>query len=147
MIMSVIALVISILSGGFALYSFIWTAQRDRKQATLDAYNNLQGEVFDKLNLLMPSDIREIAKDPKSAQYKEVSGYIARLEHFCVGVNTGIYDRKTVYHLAHGYLDSKMVESRISPMIEKKHRNADEDYYENIHKVLDWMNSQSRDSR
>ena len=144
--LSVIALVISVISGGFALYTFIWTAQRDRKQATLDAFNTLQNEVFDKLNLLMPADIQEIAKHPTSKEYKEVSGYIARIEHFCIGVNMNIYDRETVYHLAHGYLDGKVIVDRISPIIEKKHRNADQDYYENIHKVLAWMNQKSGDT-
>ena len=48
-VLSIIAIVISVVSGGFALYTFLWTAQRDRKQATLEAYNRLQNEVFDKL--------------------------------------------------------------------------------------------------
>ena len=46
-ILSIIALVISVISGGFALYTFIWTARRDRKQATLDAYNTLQEQALD----------------------------------------------------------------------------------------------------
>ena len=45
--LSIAALVISILSGAFSLYTFLWTAKRDRKQATLEAYNRLQAEVFD----------------------------------------------------------------------------------------------------
>lgn len=145
--LSVIAIVISVISGGFALYTFFWTARRDRKQATLEAYNTLQNEAFDKLNLLMPADIQEITKHPTSKEYKEISGYIARIEHFCVGVNMGIYDRETVYQLAHGYMDSKVIVDRITPIIEKKHRNADHDYYENIHKVLDWMKKKSGDTK
>ena len=137
--LSIIAIIISVGSGLFAFYTFFWTAQRDRKQATLDAYNVLQNEVFDKINLLMPSEIKEIVKNRRSEEYKEISSYIARLEHFCVGVNTGIYDRDTVYKLAHGYLDSNTIRSRIDPIIEKKHIKAEEDYYENIHTVLDWM--------
>lgn len=74
-----------------------------------------------------------------SPEYKTASGYIARLEHFCAGVNLGIYDRKTVYTLANGYLDSNVILSRINPIIEKKHRTAEKDYYENIHMVLAWM--------
>ncbi len=143
-VLSIIAIVISVISGGFAIYTFFWTAQRDRKQSTLDAYNTLQGEVFDKLNLLMPAEIQEIAKYPTSKEYKEIGGHIARLEHFCVGANTGIYDRATVYQLAHGYLDSEVILNRITPIIEKKHRAAEEDYYENIHKLLDWMQKKSR---
>lgn len=137
--LSIIAIVISVISGGFAFYTFIWTARRDRRQATLDAFNNLQTEVFDKLNPITPSEIQETAKHPTSKEYNEISGYIARIEHFCVGVTTGIYDRKTVYALAHGYMDGKKLLSRIEPIVDRKNKTADTDYYENLHKVLEWM--------
>jgi hypothetical protein len=127
------------LSGIFSIFTFVWSAQRDRKQATLDAFNTLQGEVFDKLNLYSPSEISEIIKNTRSEDYKTVSALIARLEHFCVGVNTRIYDRRVVYKLAHGYLDGPVILDRINPVIDRKLRNAEEDYYENIHKVIEWM--------
>ena len=60
--LSIIAIVISVFSGCFAFYAFYWTAKRDRKQATLDAYNQLQEQAFDKLNLYTPAEILEIAK-------------------------------------------------------------------------------------
>ena len=145
--LSVMAIVISVLSGVFALYTFFWTVRRDRKQATLDAYNQLQDQAFDKLNLYSPAAIREIAEEPKSEEYKIISGYIARIEHFCVGVNQNIYDRKTVYALAHGYLDGNMLQSRIEPIIEKKHINATEDYYENIHTIIQWMKREESKSK
>jgi hypothetical protein len=142
-ILSIIAIVLSVISGGFSLYSFVWTARRDRKQATLDAYNQIQEQAFDKLNTYSPAAIREIAKDSKSEEYKTVSGYIARIEHFCVGVNQNIYDRRTVYALAHGYLDGQVLKRRMEPIIDKKQIGASEDYYENIHAVLNWMEKES----
>ena len=144
--LSIIAIAISVVSGGFALYTFFWTAQRDKRRDTLDAYNTLQNEAFDKLNLLRPSDIQAFAEKPTSEEYKTISGYIARIEHFCAGVNLGIYDRETVYELAHGYLDSKTILSRINPMIAKKHRNTEHDYYANIHTVLEWMKKKSEET-
>ena len=146
-ILSIIAIVLSVISGGFSLYSFVWTARRDRKQATLDAYNQLQEQAFDKLNTYAPVAIREIAKDSKSEEYKTVSGYIARIEHFCVGVNQNIYDRRTVYVLAHGYLDGQVLKRRMEPIIDKKQLGASEDYYENIHAVLSWMEKESQKSK
>ena len=143
-ILSIIAIVLSVISGGFSLYSFVWTARRDRKQATLDAYNQLQEQAFDKLNTYAPAAIREVAKDSKSEEYKTVSGYIARIEHFCVGVNQNIYDRRTVYALAHGYLDGQVLKRRMEPIIDKKQIGASEDYYENIHAVLSWMEKESQ---
>ena len=143
-ILSIIAIVLSVISSGFSLYSFVWTARRDRKQATLDAYNQLQEQAFDKLNTYTPAAIREVAKDSKSEEYKTVSGYIARIEHFCVGVNQNIYDRKTVYALAHGYLDGQVLKRRMEPIIDRKQIGASEDYYENIHAVLNWMEKESQ---
>lgn len=104
------------ISGGFAFYTFLWTAHRDRKQAALDAYNRLQEEGLDLLNHYRPSEIREIAGDPRSESYKILSGQIARIEHFCVGVTQKIYDPKTVYELAYGYLDGA-IKTRIERII------------------------------
>lgn len=136
-ILSIIAIVISVISGVFALYTFFWTAARDRQRATLDAYNQLQEQALDHLNLYRPSNIKEIVKDRRSEDYKKLSAYVARIEHFCVGVNQKIYDQKTVYELAHGYFDGGL-KVRIEPVIDGKNRFG-EDYYANIHKVYAWM--------
>lgn len=137
-ILSVVAIVISVISGGFAAYTFRWTAVRDRKQATLDAYNRLQEQALDHLNFYTTVEIAEIAEDPRSENYKQISAYIARIEHFCVGVNQNIYDKKTVYELAEGYLDGT-IKKRISPIIDRKNRYGSVDYYENIHALYAWM--------
>lgn len=140
-ILSVIAIAISVISGGFALYTFCWTAARDRKQATLDAYNQLQEQALDHLNLYMPEQIRETVRQPKSEAYKQLSAYVARVEHFCVGVTQRIYDRKTVYELAHGYFDGSL-RTRIEPLIHRKNQLG-QDYYANIHSVLRWMDAEA----
>lgn len=141
-VLSIIAIVLSVISGIFALYTFFWTAARDRKQATLDAYNQLQEQALDHLNCYMPAAIKEIAKNRKSEEYKKLSAYVARIEHFCVGVNQKIYDRKTVYELAHGYFDGGL-KTRIEPIIDQKNQFG-QDYYENIHKVYVWMDKEKR---
>lgn len=140
-ILSIIAIVISAISGGFTLYSFAWTARRDRKQATLEAYNRLQAEVFDNLNTYRPDEIRNICADNKSANYKKVSGYLARIEHFCVGLNRGIYDKNTFYALSHGYFDGHQIQKRIEPVIDSKNRskNSKEQFYDDTLSVLRWM--------
>lgn len=142
-ITSIISAILAIASLVFSLYTYHKTLIHDRKQATLDAYNLLQEQAFDKLNTYMPADIRSIAQHPTSKEYKEISGYLARIEHFCVGVNTKIYDRETVYALAHGYMDSPILLKRIEPLIEKKN-HGQEDYYENIHIMLAWMQKKSQ---
>lgn len=57
LVLSIIAIVISVVSGIFAVFTFVWTAARDRKQATLEAYNRLQAEVFDNLNKYKPMEL------------------------------------------------------------------------------------------
>ena len=136
--LSLIAIILSVVSGGFSFYTFIWTTRRDRKQATLDAYNQLQEQALDHLNYYRPADIVEIAKNPRSEEYKKISTYIARIEHFCVGVNQKIYDSETVYALARDYLDGA-IKARIEPIIDRKNQFGGEDYYENIHQVYNWM--------
>lgn len=74
--LSVAALVVSLFSAGFTLYTFIWTKVRDRKQATLEAYNRLQEQVLDHLNVYMPKQIAEIAKNTRSEEYKQISAYL-----------------------------------------------------------------------
>ena len=56
-------------------------------------------------------------------------------------LNQKIYDSKIVYELAHGYFDGS-VQARISPVIEKINCKG-KDFYENIHKVYDWMEKET----
>ena len=143
-ILAIVAIVISVISGLFSAFTYIKTMERDRKQATLDAYNSLQEQVFDRLNQYAPAEIREIAKDNHSNKYKEVSGLVARIEHFCVGVNQKIYDFDTVYELAHGYFDGFSLKARIEPILDKKQKNTVHDYYAYIHGVLAEMEQETK---
>ena len=143
-ILSIIALVISVISGGFALYTFIWTARRDRKQATLDAYNTLQEQALDTLNKYTGAEIKRIIEEKNKDEYRELSRCIARLEHFSVGVNTNIYDKQTVYELAHGYLDVA-IWYKLQPVLEQKQKGKKEEYYQNYRKLVDWMRKQKKD--
>ena len=99
--------------------------------------------MFDNLNVLSPKYIQDVARDRTSPEYKRISSYVARVEHFCVGINHGIYDRKTFYKLTHGYFDSDVFLNRIAPIIERKQTNSTHDYFENIHKVVCWMQKKS----
>lgn len=145
-ILSIIAIILSVVSGVFSFYTFWWTSRRDRRQATLEAYNRLQSEVFDNLNLYAPADIRDSCIDTKSVEYKTISGYVARIEHFCVGLNKGIYDKSTFYSLAHGYFDGHQIRSRIEPVIESKNqsKNTKEVFYDDTLSVLVWMDNKTK---
>ena len=143
--LSIIALVISVISGGFALFTFIWTARRDRKQATLDAYNTLQEQALDTLNKYTGAEIKRIIEEKNKDEYRELSKCIARLEHFSVGVNTNIYDKQTVYELAHGYLDVA-IWYKLQPVLDQKQKGKKEEYYQNYRELVDWMKKQKKDT-
>lgn len=80
--------------------------------------------------------------DVKSAEYKVLSGYLARIEHFCVGLNEKVYDKNVFYKLAHGYFDGYILYRRIEPILMSK-KNA-EQYYSNTYSVLEWMKKKSK---
>jgi hypothetical protein len=136
-----ITIAFSVIAAVFSLITYRKSIVHDRQQATLDAYNQLQEQALDHLNYYVPTQVAEIAKDPRSDEYKKISAYIARIEHFCVGVNQKIYDRKTVYELAHGYFDGGL-KVRIESIIDRKNTFG-HDYYANIHKVYAWMEAET----
>lgn len=110
---------------------------REKQQATLDAFNVLQQQVFDEINKYSVNQIKEIVQNKRSQEYKILSGYLARIEHFCVGLNRDIYDIYTFYDLCSGYFDSDrgILMPRILPIIESKNVNMEKDYFENLHRV------------
>ena len=139
--MAVVSCVIAITSVVISVITYHNTVVNDRKSATLEAYNRLQAEVFDPLNSYTPMEISDICEDTKSVEYKVLSGYLARIEHFCIGVNEKIYDKDVFYKMAHGYFDGHILYHRIEPILMSK-KNA-EQYYSNTYSVLEQMNKKS----
>ena len=125
----------------FGAYTYYRDSKRKTKQDTLEAYTDLQRSTLSKINLWMPSEIKEATEDKKSDGYKELSSYLAEIERFCVGINEGIYDFDTFYKLSHGYFDSEigLLKPRLLPLLEAKSDNAKEDYFANLHKVWERM--------
>lgn len=125
--------------------------EHDKKKDTLDAYNHLQEETFDILYVkYSPSKIQEIVQNRRKKEfyeeYKELGTYVARIEHFCVGVVLEIYDWRTVYELSHGFLDGS-IKRRIDPVIEFKESFAEDDPYENIRKVYQMMSEETNERK
>lgn len=142
LVVAIISGIVAIASVCFSIYTYRSTVIHDRKKATLEAYNRLQAEVFDSLNSYTPTEISDICKNVKSTEYKTVSGYLARIEHFCVGITERIYDREVFYKLAHGYFDGHILYPRIKPILISK-KNSKE-YYKNLYSVLEWMEHTSK---
>lgn len=141
-ISDIITIISSVSAAIFAWGTYRKGLKHDRKQDTLDAYNQLQEQALDKLYLIDIAEMKEIAKNSRAERYKVISTYIARIEHFCVGVNADIYDRETVYNLAHGFLDGTIMK-RIEPIINRKNFDGKE-YYDDTKKVIAWMNEETK---
>ena len=133
---------ISIISLFFAAISFLHsffvysqTVKHNKKQATLDAFNILQEQVLDKINLYSNSKIKEIAEDARSKEYKELTILMARIEHFSVGVNSKIYDLRTVKRLAGKHFC--VLYDKLLPMIEKKRKiNKSDKHYDEFELLI-----------
>ena len=119
----------------FAAVSYYSGAKRSRKELTITAYQQLQETTFNKINLLKPSEIKEIVQDKTSEQYKDLSACLANIENFCMAINEKIYDFEVFDKLSHGYFDSEkgLLKPRLLPIIESKRTNASEDYFQNLH--------------
>ncbi|MBR3963408.1 MAG: hypothetical protein IKK14_07790 [Oscillospiraceae bacterium] len=139
--MEFLSIIIALIALVFSVYTYRKSVVHERKKATLDAYNRLQNEALDNINLYSSQRIAGIIENPRSEEFKKLGAYIARIEHFCVGVNKEIYDKDTVYELAHGYFDGGL-RKRIEPIINRKNING-HDFYENIHKVYAWMDEKT----
>ena len=92
----------------------------------------------------MPSEVKGAAEDRRSDEYKELSGYLAEIELFCLGINQGIYDFDTFYKMAHGYFDGTL-KSRLLPLLEVKLADAKEEYYYNIRYM--WERMKKKESK
>ena len=68
-----------------------------------------------------------------------VSGYLARIEHFALGVNTGIYDVETAERAATSYL-TMLYRVKLKPIIQEKHSGpGDTEYYAEFRKLVQNM--------
>lgn len=67
-ILSIVSIICSVFAFGFFVRTHRESVAHDCKQATLDAYNQLQEQVLDKLYTYKSSHIKEIAKDKCSEE-------------------------------------------------------------------------------
>lgn len=133
LILSITAVIVSFATFLFTVIVTYCGEQREKKQATLEALNVLQEQVFDNINQYTFNKIKDVADkwqkslaarddfvkskqgidtdfweqnhefDQVIDEYKKISGYLARIEHFSLGVNTGIYDVKVTERAATTY--------------------------------------------
>ena len=134
----ILTLILSGFAFVFSLFTYIAGLLRQKKQDTIVAFNILQEQVLDKMTHYTKGRIVEISAHPRSDEYKELSALIARCEHFAVGVNSHIYDKKVVKRLSGKHFE--YLYEKVCPIIEKK-RSIDKsdkhyDEFEKMVKIL-----------
>lgn len=136
---------------------------RKRKRDTLEAFQVLENQVFDPLSRYTFTEIEEVSdawteiklrsktfkereiglttkEEEQVRKYAELTGFIARIEHFSLGVNTGIYDAK----IAERGMTSFFVGTyryKLEPLIKSKHSspNNQKEYYVEFRKLVEKM--------
>ena len=113
--MEVCALVISILAFVLSLCQFLRDSSRQKKEATLNAYIELQDDVFTHLSKYsFPMPIFEY----QGKEWEKMTVYLAKLEQFSVGINTGIYSLDVLNHLGGAYYIRQF--EKLKPIIDRK---------------------------
>lgn len=131
----------------FGVYTYFRDSKRKLHIDTIEAYKKLQDEVFDKLNEWTDENaIADAVETADNVGYTQLSNSLAKIEHFCVGINRGVYDFETFYQMSHGYFDYKFKRIFRDLLDKKLNKFEDaEDYYNNLHKV--WARMEERSKR
>ncbi len=113
--MEVIALVISILAFLLSLFQYSKESLRQKKEATLVAYNELQNDVFTDLTTY-PYPMPEIKFHGE--EWNKLTVYLAKLERFSLGINTGINSIRILNRLGGVYYIREF--EKLKPIIDRK---------------------------
>ena len=119
MFIGYLSLVVSVAALALSIIQFFRDSSREKKEATLTAYNELQNDVFSKLILyktpMPPIDIEDKA-------WSEITDCLARLERFSTGINTGIYSIEILNRLGGEFFIHQY--DQLSGIIEKKRKQS-----------------------
>ncbi len=114
--------VIALLALSLSLLQFVRDNSREKREATLNAYNDLQTHVFTELNCFLKpyrgkeEDLYKLEINDDS--WEHLTEWLARIERFSVGVNTHIYSLSVLNRLGGGYY-IRLFET-LKPIIDKK---------------------------
>lgn len=112
-ILDIITIIISVIALGFSLYQFFCEAERQKKEATLNAYKELQETAFSVLRKYQLSTIKK-----GDDGWDTVTTCMAQIENFCVGVNSGVYSLDILNRLGGGFFIERF--EKLQPVIQKK---------------------------
>lgn len=116
----IIALVLSAIAAVFSIWSFLLERKRNRREATIHAFEELEKEVFlqDDYESVIAEAKKEAEEHKSDRAWRRGTELLARIEHFCVGVQAKAFDLDTLNRLAGGYFIKQYENWR--PIIEQK---------------------------
>lgn len=141
--MSVLSLIIAIVAILVSIITFAVTIDWERRHATIEAYKELQEDLFFIYEYKDAEEIELFVNDYTSTEYKVLSSSLATLEAFALCTFNGTYNKRMVYKLAHGFVDGTLLD-KIELLLEMKKNKSEEEYYPNTRKLLRWMNTKNQ---
>lgn len=144
-----LALVVSLLALGLSLIQFLRDESRTKKESTLNAYNTLQDSALNDLNIIFKEQKRsedrkwQLDITPEHKDWEKVTDCLAKIEHFAVGVNSGIYSIEIVHRASDKYLVKLYDElSKVIEIKRAENRTGGKHYEEfaKLAKTLEKMN-------
>ena len=136
-------IIISFGSLVFSIMTFCISFYIERNKMTIEAYRSLQIYLY-KFYEYPKGEIEEFVSAGDNEEYKALSTALAEIEFFSTGVRSGIYNKRVVYKMAHGYLDGTL-RGGIEHMIELKNRYPDrKGFYNDTLWLLKKMDKKSK---
>ena len=119
----------------------------EKQKDTIDAFSKLQEEVLDKLASDSNGNVKLILEninEPKCKEaYDDYRVLIARLEHFSVAVNSGIYDFDVLDRLGGEHI--AFLYKKVKPVIDKANSfSHDKKYYCEFTELAEKLNEKHK---
>lgn len=97
--MDILAITISALALVLSIAQYVLEGNRLKNESTLRAYNELQKEVFPILKKYKKMD----SIQPDTPEWNEITSCLAKIENFCVGINSKMYSIRILNRLGGGF--------------------------------------------
>lgn len=139
--MEILSIIISVVAIIFSAYTFCMTFLFEKRNATIEAYNELQKYLYTFYEY-PEGEIETFICAADTSEYKMLSTSLAQIEVFAIGVYSGAYDNKTAFQLANGYIN-KTLGSKINHLLNLKLEYSGAEYYPNTRRFIKDLDKRS----
>lgn len=138
--MDLAAFILSLIAIIISLIQYFSDTSRQQKEATLNAYNELQDTVFTPIKKYCLAEVPQKGSD----EWDIFTTFLTKLERFSTGVNTKIYSLSIVNRIGGSYLISLF--EKLKPIIDKKRENSNSNgkHYDEFEKMIKALKKKRR---